>query len=114
MTERERVLEEATNFCFYSDTPLGEVSHEQIHNLMADFHLAQSAEITAERDRLREWVNGLMDIGWRDKGTWVSILQFPDGTYAAMNNTEILAQGKTPYEALTAYLKGKGDGAKGE
>lgn len=68
----------------------------------------------AERDRLREWVNGLMDIGWRDKGTWVSILQFPDGTYAAMNNTEILAQGKTPYEALTAYLKGKGDGAKGE
>lgn len=51
MTERERVLEEATNFCFYSDTPLGEVSHEQIHNLMADFHRAQSNRLPERQGR---------------------------------------------------------------
>ena len=98
MTERERVLEEATNFCFYSDTPLGEVSHEQIHNLMADFHLAQSAEITAERDRLREWQAKVIEI-WNE--------------YEERQNQKD-DLGKSIVRNLTAYLKGKGDGAKGE
>jgi len=95
MTERERVLEEATNFCFYSDTPLGEVSHEQIHNLMADFHLAQSAEITAERDRLREALKGIRDMPEYDQ----------DDAHRLRHGAKV---------ALTAYLTGKGDGDKGE
>jgi len=107
MTERERVLEEATNFCFYSDTPLGEVSHEQIHNLMADFHLAQSAEITAERDRLKA---ALAIAANRLEGVAL-------GLSAHGRNIDldwwIQTHTKWANEAR-AYLKGKGDGDKGE
>lgn len=81
---------------------------------MADFHLAQSSEITADWDRLREWLGGLLDVGWRDGGKWMSVRSFEDGSHAVVRHGEIISQGETVYEALTAYLTGKGDGDKGE
>lgn len=96
--DREQILEAANRFCFASDTPLSDVSHEQIHKLMADFHLSQSSEITAERDRLREWQAKVIEI-WNE--------------YEERQNQKD-DLGKSIVRNLTAYLKGKGDGAKGE
>ena len=109
MTERDDLIQAAQQFL--TDSPRQPYKTEAMW--MADFHLAQSSEITAERDRLREWVNGLIDIGWQDKGYWVSMMSFEDGSHAVMRKAGILAEGETPFEALTAYLKGKGDGDKG-
>ena len=72
-------------------------------------------EVVAERDRVREWVNGLSIAGWsatvdgnmdylrltpadRDMASWTVV-----------NDEELPLVNKrvTPYEALTAYLKDK-------
>ena len=115
MTERDDLINKARQYFagnefdeFYRAVAYSGYKHalDKMHEVLADFHLTQSAEITAERDRLREFIDSLysfgLDFGY---GKWQD-----DKFHIFDDDGESLYSGETVMDAVEAYLKGNGDG----